>query len=288
MLNDLTEVDSFLSVIATPEYRAMATECLQVFEGFAYTDHAAPLLSAVLVDDTSDHAVVLDNVNGILFEHMDKILQNHHIRLNQDAPLDTYLAVANGIYLMQAWLDKDAIVAMANGDASVEERLAALVNLTTGYSEVKILDSLEEVDDGLLRRLVQVMTDGLPAEVTEEDFAVSKAQLTKLRNFRDFTQDNKLVAFRLVRLGYKVGYEFHRYLDKALATLDSKEGQDLANELVALSLLASDGWSQPIQCWRDKSQALSLDVGERARVDVLLIRTVGDFERFCDARKNNG
>lgn len=288
MLADLTEVDSFLRTIATPEYRALVQESLQAFDNFMYSDHVSPMLNAVLVDDTANHESVLDTVNSLLFEHLDIILRVHHITVQEDTPLYTQLKLVQAIYLMQAWLDQEGMIALASSDASAEERFAAIVQLTTGFSEERVLDILEEVDDGLLKRLVQVLAGDTPSDASGEDVSVSDEQLQKLRVYRNFTGSNKLLAFRLIRLGYRVGYEFDRYLTKALPTLDGLTDQQLTDELLGIILLSSDGWSQPVQCWRDKTQALMIDIGERAKVDVLMMKTVTDFMLYYNNSKNQG
>lgn len=281
MLADLTEVKSYLKCIATPEYQALAGEALAVMEDFMYTDHAMAVLSCVSGPDSADEAGVLSALNSLLYEHLSNILTMHHIELNETADLNICVDICRAILLMQSWMDKDRILSLCNAQEEATERFAALVEEVTGVTMTRLLDALESVDDTTLALLAREITDELP-EDEEEGPMVPPGQIHKLRAYRDFILDNKLVAFRLLRLGYRIGYDLEVYLAKAAMTLDTMEGQQLVNEIMALALISSDGWSGPLNAWRDKTMHLNLELETRSKLDPLFIKSLGDFTRYYD------
>lgn len=274
----LQEVTEFLGATATPEYTQIATESLKVFERYDYAEHEQDLLNAVL-GNTDDEASAVQNVHFILLHHLDKILAMHNITIGDEAPLGLINQILDGILNMQFWDDKAALLTLIEGAQTPEEGFAALLQEVVGLPPGPVLDVLEEFDEAYLKRLNQILSGDMPEPLTEDD-ELDTEQLVRLKNYHLFIGNNKLIGIRLIKLGYKIGAPFERYVNKVKERLLSLDDEQFTQEIMVLFLMGRDTWTAPTQAWRDFNHLFDLDLVNVTAVDAKLKQLWGQFDRF--------
>lgn len=281
----LKEVTDFLTVAATPAYTQIATESMGVMDNYEYTEHEQDLLNAVL-GNTDDESSAMQDVHFVLMEHLNKILAMHNITLSEEAPMDLVNQILAGIQNMQFWEDKISLLTLLEGGQTPEECFAALLEEVVGLKPTQVLDVVMDFDEAFLKRLGQVLSGSMPEPVAEDD-DLDTEQLVRLKNYDLFIADPKLIGIRLIKLGYRIGAPFERYVNKVKTRLVMLDNDQLASEMMVLFLMGRDTWASPTQAWNDQNHHLDLELQTITAVDSKLKALWSQFDRFSNQSVNN-
>lgn len=272
----LKEVTDFLTLHATPEYTQVAVETLGVFDDYDYQDHEQDMLNAVMGED--DDVTTVQDVHYLLQDHVNKLLAMHNITLIEDAVLGVAMQILKGVQAMQFWEDKQTLLDALQADLSPDECFATLVEEVAGLPVSITLDTVVDFDDAFLKRLAKQLAGELPEEAADDDTPFE--QLVQLKNYHLFLNNDKLLGIRLIKLGYRIGAPFERYLNKVRGKLSGLEDVQFAHELMVLLLMGRDTWMSPTQAWRDLNHLVELELPSITAIDVELKNLWSAFDRF--------
>lgn len=274
-----SEVKEYLQLAATPEYCAVAAETMSIFTDFDYTEHEQELLNAVMGSGVAEESSVVQDVHFTLVEHCRELLGMHHITLVEDASLELMNTILRGLYLMQAWEDGVTLQRLLEQDSDPEAIFADVLHEVVGLDTTQVTDALVDFDDAVNKRLSQILQSSLPEVDLEED-EVSLEQITRLKNYSVFANNNKLIGLRLVRLGYRIGAPFENYFQKVKRHFDTMAPESFAQEIIPLLLLGRDTWSSPSQSFNDFKAMFELELDAASKIDVLIREQWSKFQRF--------
>ncbi len=241
----------------------------QGFEELIMTDRLGDV-------DTGDTLVYVERLTKEL-QH--KILNNHGVMVSEEAGIDVMRALIDGILDVQNYEDVTAIKRALETDESPEEQFASILSMVTALEAEEILLDVETVDAALLTRIGELSVEE-PEVGDVEEAEVRNQHLRMLRVLCSMLATNQLVVMQFLRDGLDVGYPFEVYFNLASPHFGEMKPEHIAQEMMAMALISSDGLGEPLAVIRTKLDDISTDMDVITRTNIALRTMVVDFEKF--------
>lgn len=171
----LEEIESFLSGVVTPELTEVYVDAARALVESGVTTHIVQL--EVLIDEEENigRDQVVNEFDTYLKNALESTLNQYGVFLNDEFSIKQTTAIYRSLNVIDGFDDVETIEAICLSDESPEERLAALVELTSEYSVEDILFNLDRVNTSLFERLLKLIEkvdDGLSEIPVERTNAV--------------------------------------------------------------------------------------------------------------------
>lgn len=168
----LEEIEGFLSGVVSPELTEVYVDAARALVESGVTTHIVQL--EVLIDEEENigRDQVVNEFDAYLKNALESTLNQYGVFLGEEFKLKQATAIYRSLNLLDGYDDVETIEAICLSGESPEERLAALVELTSEYTVEDILLNLDRVNTSLFERLlalIERVDDGLselPAERT--------------------------------------------------------------------------------------------------------------------------
>lgn len=160
----LEEIESFLSGVVTPELTEVYVDAARALVESGVTTHIVQL--EVLIDEEENigRDQVVNEFDAYLKNALESTLNQYGVFLNNEFSLKQATAIYRSLNVIDGFDDVETIESICLSSESPEERLAALVELTSEYTVEDILINLERVNTSLFERLLKLIEkvdDGL-------------------------------------------------------------------------------------------------------------------------------
>jgi len=160
----LEEIEGFLQTVVSPELTEVYVDAARAVLESGVTTHVVQL--EVLIDEEENlgRDQVVNEIDAYLKNVLDSTLNQYGVFLNETFGLKQATAIYRSINTLDNFDDVETIESICLSEESPEERLSALVELTSEFTVEDILMQLERVNPALLKRLVETIEtvdDGL-------------------------------------------------------------------------------------------------------------------------------
>lgn len=160
----LDEIEEFLSGVLTPEMTHVYVEALRVILESGISLHIFQMEEIIQNEENIGRDQVIVEIDLYLKNVLESTLNQFGVFLNEDFSVKVGTAIIRSINTLDNFDDVETIEALCLSEESPEERLAALVELTSELQAEDILLNVESVSPALLKRLLETVhkvDDGL-------------------------------------------------------------------------------------------------------------------------------
>lgn len=169
----LEEIESFLSSVVTPELTEVYVDAAKALVESGITTHIVQLEVLIDQEENIGRDQVVNEIEAYLKNALESTLNQYGVFLSDEFGVKHTTAIYRSLNVLDGFDDVETIEALCLSDESPEERLSALVELTSEFLVEDILPNLDRVTTGLFERLLKLIEkvdDGLselPVERTK-------------------------------------------------------------------------------------------------------------------------
>ena len=276
------EVVRTFSQIAHPHYIDQVVDALNALHELFYYEHEVLVLNALNEDNTD---LIISNVQEAITTALNAVCVMHRVNVDTDnATLEQLTQLVHALRLMVFWEDSRGIVDICSSDATPEDRLACIVGLVGQMREHEAQEIIMDVDDALIAGLL-AHHDPKAFDFNDHPATVDTDQIDRLRSWSLHMKAGRTIAYRMMTAGYKPGYLFEEYVKRVAHHLNDLTNEQVAMEMLSLTLLGRDTWQNPLKALRDNAALTNLEAADIAQVDAAAQRLLASFDNLTKGNK---
>lgn len=276
------EVVRTFSQIAHPHYIDHLVDALNALHELFYYEHEVLVLNALNEDNTD---LIISNVQEAITTALNAVCVMHRVNVDIDnATLEQLTQLVHALRLMVYWEDSRSIVDICSSDATPEDRLACIVSLVGQMREHEAQEIIMDVDDALIAGLL-AHHDPKAFDFNDHPALVDIDQIERLRSWSIHMKAGRTIAYRMMAAGYKPGYLFEEYVKRAAHHLNDLTNEQVAMEMLSLTLLGRDTWQNPLKALRDNAALTNLEASDIAQMDAAAQRLLASFDNLTKGNK---
>ena len=233
-------LDQYLTHNVTPETKKIFEESFRLMQTIGFEEFDDGYEDLIVTDQDAQIGDTLYNINDLTIKNLDQILIMHGIKMDDDASIIDRNRVLDAIVQVQFNDDPVAVLAAMALATNPEETFAELVRLFSTVGVEDVMGHIEEVSDRLLKMIREKASTQEQGSLPLEDFEQRQRHLDKLHFLQLVIPTKNSTFFRLMDEGLGVGFPLDAYLRIVGPTLEEKEPDDIAVDLVAICMASSD------------------------------------------------
>jgi hypothetical protein len=271
----------YVASTATPELYLALEQAHNSFERIGLNNYEKDFEEIVMTDrsddvDTGDTLILIERFTR---QCQEKILAEHGVQLREDSSIDLMRALIDGILTLQNYENPTDIQRVLESDGGAEEKFADLMSFVTEYTSYEVVTAVEIVDAALLARIGEQNPE-VDEPQDQEALDARERHLRLLRALCSMLGTTQLVVAQFLRDGLDTGYPFEVYFNLAVPHFKGMDGKLIAQELLAMAVLSSDGVDNPVATIQPKLDDVSEDLTEVTRTNIALRDLIVNFEKF--------
>jgi hypothetical protein len=165
------EIALFLSETASIEMQALLQSAFPIFEVAQAADPEERMLELLMADGDVAKGDTLSGIIGIVSDVMTYFLSEHQIVMDNEAPLEVLIKVADSIMGIQDYADASTIIRICESQSSNEDKFSEMVELVSNVHHTVILQYLDSVSTDLIKAVVIMHKDEDDKMVTNSSSA---------------------------------------------------------------------------------------------------------------------
>lgn len=241
------ELQNYLTQVSDQDVVDLFDRAVQAFDRLQFEDSLDVFENAVGDYSDAGDSAVLDALRQRLQEMLDSILLMHGVVLTTEATLSERLGVVEAICNISDGNEKDSMLLELESNQSEPEIFAACVALQSSLKMETVLALLEDVSEGLVGRLREVIEQ--PKAEALEDGVLVAARLAEYAKYSIVFANEPRWCDRFTHFSEAVGLSFDSY---ARLYMTQQLAQDLNAEpevawrklcvnLIGLGCLSEEG-----------------------------------------------
>lgn len=265
------------------EKQGLFNKAFSVFEDYSIEDFDTPFIDLISEFDSRDYLDIIDNFESLIRNLLINTIKEQGVTVVEECSLETLTEIAGGLFDIQYYDNKEDILRCIEVESDSEEKLANILTMVTLISVDSLLMNLESVDDNIFNLIVQTCSYSDSDENQAEELTKSDKDIVlKLKQYQAFTNDPDLIAFKIIRKGFRVklGYDFYNRYLKSMVT-DFSDLEKVAKEYFGVLLMAKESYLNPINHFRKISQSINDDITMITKLDIQISKVFNDFDKFC-------
>lgn len=280
------ELKIYLLDNASHEVYDLMKKAFDIFDDIYPVDIHDKYLELIMSQDNDTESAinngdVLTVVIDLTKFYLNRILEEHLIKVNEDISFSNLIIVVEALLDIQDYEDDETILNIINLDIDNEEKLAEILSLVSPLDQSEILLEIENVDTSLLERIKESVTEEsiyIPdeVEVNEDKY------LKEIKVFEKFIKTDSLISLSLMKANVKPGYLFSVYANMLGSDLEQLEANELARELVGISLISVDGISNPKATIAKHIENYVSDMRKITQIDIKVTELLNQFQNYKD------
>jgi hypothetical protein len=215
----------------------------KVFQTFSlqetdYDDIYTDILMTIDQKDAHDTTAELISITS---EMLVSIMKQHSITVADNLPLGKLVLLAQSIWAMQNYDTPSTLLAIVYQHEPPEDLFSELVEATIGVSAELAMTWIVKVDIAFINAVREYANEQEAAILNMDEGEAPTQYAENMRRFLRLLKDPPLRIVDAIRRGMKVGFPFKIYADAVLRDAESLEINQIANELIGMALISSDG-----------------------------------------------
>lgn len=253
------------------------------FEEYGLDDYETEFFNIITDDTFTDPAGMQDNFYIRLVSYITFILQSHGIKLNDEATLREMNEILDAIKILQNLLDYEEVYDVIEMDIDEFTKFARIFELTSCLTESRIKDIVEDFDDDFIMSLKYLIkqTKKINESYIYNDSDTKTKIIANARKFNKFIKEAPTLGVQMLDQGLLIGEEFNLYIpyiEEHLITI--KDVKALATNLYSVIILSSDGFANPLLCYKNNINKLSLSPETINNIEVAYNNFAAEYESY--------
>ncbi|BEG72720.1 hypothetical protein RVBP21_3480 [Pseudomonas phage BRkr] len=234
-------LDSILTPLVMEERKEIMLECVASLEEMDYSAALDELHTVCsIADDNADTMMLLGRIDDIIRVAHDQVLAAHEVKVSDEATQEQRLAIVHTILGLPNYILPDQIELILQGDFDNEEILAHLVPMFERLSFDEVWPLINEVSVSFIDALKAMVQDTMMTRGHIDEYIAPVSRIRVLnRLMNTIGRDKFSMVLELSNSGMRVGHDWLELLSNSLESLDNKNAQDAAYEMVGLAFFSN-------------------------------------------------
>ena len=275
-------IGTFIRAHFTEELVQEIYKSFGVFGLFNYGDAFEAFDGILNTEESDDSGMLTDLFMVTLHKQLDFLLEQHTLKLNEDATLEHKNEILRGLYMIQDLTDYTPISLVLESDASIEEKVCRVIEDVTMYDETLVASLLESYRLSFIENL---KTFVYQKEAEKQDGSSNTILATINKNLKVYQKLFGMSEFVRVMLESEIlpAQSFKDYLALVKDEVVTGNLEETALRVFWILLLSSDGTENPLVAFREYSQDILDSVDKVTKVDQMLLSYIGKFQELKKA-----
>lgn len=259
-------------------------KCCTLMDGFHYPDPYTSLLEIVLDSTNTNSELIRDKLLMEFNLKLDFILEQHKIKLTNEATLNEKILVLDGLMLLLDLESYEAVIATLESFEPDEVKLCTILADICSVDISVILGIIEHFDTNILATLKEFVYEKERAKTKIQEPSTSKQHIDILKILFKLCE-GEVLAHSYIEAGFTIGLNIDSYIEFWDTDLTTIEDNQLANDMLSIIYLSKDGILNPIETYRLKLAKLINDINKISKIEVLILNMVGRVSEQLQATR---
>ena len=271
-------IDQFFSTHFTEEQQNLLYRALGLFNVFGPSD-AGNKIATITLRNQEDHIEsIVDSIYGVIEETIDQILTKHRLTIVNDPSLSFKVSLLEAIFALgyrDSYKEFEGVI--ENWMITNEEKFAEIIASVADMNEYDILEHVEWVYEGTMKRLEDLIRKGLKEEEEVPDFEVLRTIRYNLIYFNTaFGIPHALKA--ILEVDPVKGSTFDSYFTLFKEDIvDLNNFEDTVWRILYLAFISNDGVINPQKLLTEKAEVIFSDLQDQIRFKNMVHKAMGHF-----------
>lgn len=279
-------ISNYLQDSFTPELKTQLQTAFRLYDSFELQDYESDFIDLLMMQEMSHAEDTHDQFIMIVNEKLDFIINEHRLKLTDEATLYHKVQILEALYAVQHLNDYSNIAIVLESNEDPEIQLTDILSQLCELKAATIFPLIESFDPSALDLLKQFVygreeATGMPMTSLIE---LQKKVLENFKLFLVFAEKNlktqKPLAVHVVESGFMVGQPLERYIPFVKDGLNAVNFDQLSVDVLSIILLTDEGYNNPLITYRQHSHLLLDELTIITRVDSILVHILGLFETY--------
>ncbi len=288
--------NNFVEFIET-NYQEILGNCLKdalvIFDSYNVNDHEFPLQNLMYGSvDNLDPSETLDRFVITIKNFLITLGKNFGLTLYEEIDIYDLVTVFQTLLDVEYYLDHDQILRAIESDDIPMETLANIFEIVSNVSSSWTFSRILSIEPALITKIgdthytkAQAMAEVSPVETKDEEFQLN--QIKNLKLYREFTNNDQLVCFKLIRRGHSLDTDFRTNVQYIRNHLEFADTSNLVSEIVGILYFSADTSGDPIMGFKTHSEYLFDDLRKITQIDAEVSQLVSKFLNYRVTRKTS-
>ena len=261
-------------------------EGLVILDTYNVNDHEFPLQNLMYGSvDRLHPEETLDRVCLTIRNFLVTLGRNFGVEFFEEVSIYDLVTFFKTLIDTEHYLDHDSILRAIESGLPDLETLAVIYEIIANIDNSWIFTVVQNVDPGLV---VKIQENHLSNSKVRDDAMlegqqvdkIEELQIKQLKLYREFTANDKLVCFKLLRRGNSLANDFRTNVEFIRNHLEFGEEENMVQELLGILLFSKDTVSDPIMGFKNNSEYLFDDLKKITSVNTTFNKLVSNFLNF--------
>lgn len=270
-------MEAFTSSLCPEVFHGLYERVYQLVRELQIEEFETELTDLAMSSDMYEPVEAADRFNTIMYNYMVEVLQQHDIKLADEASLEDAVTICEAVLLMQDWDDHEGILRILETLSSNEEKFAEVVYTVTTKSMETVMTLIESVSDAFIAKLQEFHNKD--SQDDAEAGTTNEVLLQQLKIANSFYAGDAII-FKMIQAGIPVGAPLQFYLDIFAPNIQQIERANLAKEMHCVLLAAEDSYNNVVTRFSEISDFIFDDLNEITKLNTELVRESQKFNTY--------
>jgi len=272
------------------EMQEVIGKAISLFDRLNIFTYEAYILNLLNDLDNQDQEFTSSNIVSYIEGFTINLEREFGFTLGEQITLEQRVDFVRSYVDLEDYIDHEAIIRILETDNDSAEKLSEAVALISDTSKDILISFIDDVDETALMTLLRLHISETPNEELTNEISSPTASDTQILNVRAYiaflkTHNLTFDCSNLIRSGYEIGLPWAVYWSKVGEEISKLDRASMCRELVGLSLLSQEYWSNP-QLSLDRLSEELLDNLQDVTDTNAIIRSL--MSSFIDFKNVNG
>lgn len=231
-------LEAALEGILTPERIEALCDAVRLIEASGQSAPSDDIQEVIEIQDgLSDNNMLVSRITDVITIALNQTLEQLGVVCTAETDIPVKTAILQTVASLEDYIIPEHIVGLMNGDFSNEEVVANMVPVFTTLTVDEAVQALEGVEDGLITRLDEVISQALLLRgPLEEDLPKDNTARIAMLNrlIKAAGNDQLSVVIELSNAGIRCGRSLSLLLNNHMEAIDDMDPRVAAVELMGL------------------------------------------------------
>lgn len=289
-------IDTYIDATYTDELAAQLRRAMGILDTFE-VPYQELVLSALSVSNIELPETTQDNVYGILNIELDSILSLHGITLIRDATLQQRCDFLEIPIFLENTDHREAILITLESEQEPIDKFLSIVEDSSSMAKEFAAALVQNIEPWFISNLKSYLSDQentaeldkiTHINTTKEEHAGCIANIRFFAEFLKTHNEEPALGIQLVDAGAQIGMPLSFYLPFLNKRMQENhpDAKAIAIDFLSLIYLSKTDSENPYQAFTTWSRSLFHDTATIAGIDKEFIRTLGEYNGYLGAQRD--
>lgn len=273
----------YLVEATSPENVDSIEKAHDAFDRIGLQDYSPGFEQLLMTNDESDQGDTLGGIIDLTKQIANGILQQHSIRVSDEASISTLTEFIDALMELQQASDHiPEILKICAQQHDPEELFAELVALVGTHEAEQYLPELEYVAQSLIQRIndLAIAQEFGTNNEDEAERTFREERIARFNRFMHFLTDPELAIAKIAHSGIDAGYPYVVYANMLGREFEEFDALTAAQNMLGMAFYSGDGFGTPLSVIKGEMENLVADVNKVTQIDIAVSDLLVRFQAY--------